>query len=183
VTTEGEIRETRVVLAGQTMHVFEAGDLFADLNGYSLLIDAGGVNVHPSFLTINTDPQSGGNSPSQTTAGHVSQAGSELLFGYVPGEMVAAVVLEAPLKTVGETALDVTLLDGEGTVAQTTISLQGRNPKAVLVRDLFPELELPAHGGLLVSAADGTKLVGTTFVFKVQGEPSMSAAASTRFRP
>ncbi|MDJ0835544.1 MAG: hypothetical protein QNK37_03445 [Acidobacteriota bacterium] len=169
VTREGRTETASVTVNSGGRFVTKASDLFPDLTGYSLTIDAD-QPLLPRFFIFNSQ-----GSPSQARGQLVGKLNSELLFGYVPGEHTAAIVLTAPEKSSGTTPVAATLFDASGKVAgETRITLEANRPNALLVRSLFPTL--PQDATLRVHATDGSRLAGTTFIFDANGQPSMAEA-------
>jgi len=178
-TREGETLTEWVTVPAGGVTVAEAASLFPNLTGYALRIGSGSDKVFPSFLTINDDPATGGQSPSQTTASPLSGLSNELLFGYVPGDEVSAVVLVNPIPGAGEVPVTLALLDQTGDeLTETTVTLEGNRPLATLVRDLFPDVSIPPDAAVTAKAAPDVLIAGTTFVFNARGQPSMARSFS-----
>lgn len=152
----------------------EAADLFADLSGYSLKVYAS-KTVYPSFLTFNLNAPSGG-SPAQTTGMATQLLDQTLIFGYLPSDNngTAALVLVAPEATEGlNHNVTLSLHDSNGVViADKTVALNGANPFAVVVADLFGVSGV--EGAVVARSNNDLKLAGTTFAFNSQLEPAMA---------
>ncbi len=178
VTRDGRVREGIVTVAANGVTAIESGTFFPGLTGYSLVISSEITALHTSFLTFNKASASG-HSPSQTTAPVLAGLTSGLLFGYVPGEENAAIVLVVPQTGEQETRVTLELLGKEGpALATTEVVLTGNRPHAALIRDLFPEVNQPPDASVKARAQNGARLAGTTFVFNSFREPSMAAAFS-----
>ena len=174
-TTEGETRSKLISFSSNSVKAMEAGELFPDITGYSLKL-ASDETLFASFLTINTEAISGGQSPSQTTAVRMEDLGSRLLFGYAPGKEISAIVLVAP-EGAGDIEIDLKLFDHSGaTVGQEKVMLHHQQPRAMLIGDLFGVS--PEHASVVATAPQGVKIGGATFVFNQKRQPSMSAAIS-----
>ena len=175
VDRQGDTRTMTVEIPAESVYARAAGELFADFTGYSLFIESEADSIYPSFLTFNLEDRSGGNSPSQTTAQYQPATTSALLFGYVPGSEVAAIVLVAAAEKTGPTPVELELFGQEGGLLErVNVELTGNQPLAVLVRDLFSDV--PADASVRAVATDGTLITGTTFVFNDLSQPSMAAA-------
>jgi len=176
VPDEGDAVTTVLELAPDSIQSFDADALFPGMTRYALYVDSDRREVYVSFLTINTEERSGGHSPSQTTAVDITDFGSQVAFGYTPGDQVSAIVL----LTSYHREHDVTLMLHSGTevLDQTQVTLSPRRPFAALVTDLFPDA--PADAAITARAAFCDRLLaGTTFVFNREGQPSMAASLRT----
>jgi len=175
VDRQGETREMTVPVPAESVFAAEAGELFTNFTGYSLFLETDADSLYPSFLTFNTEARSGGHSPSQTTAQYEPALTSSLLFGYVPGSEVAAIVLVAAGEKTGPIPVRLELYGPLGGLLDSVdIELTGNQPNASLVRDLFPDA--PEDASVKAIAGDGTHIAGTTFVFNDLSQPSMAAA-------
>ena len=182
LTADGVTQTKQVEIPGNGVYSAEAGELFPNLSGYRLKINCLSNALYPSFLTFNLEEASGGRSPSQTTAQFSGDLTSRLLFPYLPGDQLPAIVICAPDRGgssgsySASTPVDLTLADSTGgVIARKTITLIGGQPQALLVNGLFEDVNLPANATIEAVAHNGTHLSGTTFTFNHQREPSMAS--------
>jgi hypothetical protein len=175
IDRSGARQEKVVDLPSMGVYVASSEELFGSFTGYALLIQSPSSQVLPSFLTFNLQSASGA-SPAQTIGLTRDTLSSRLLFAYLPGDMVPAVVLLAPLAASDkQTTVQFRLHTSQGPSAtQVEKTLLGNRPYAVLVSELFGLATLPLGTAVQAQAADGTLLAGTTFVFNAFLEPSMS---------
>lgn len=175
IDRSGARQEKVVDLPSMGVYVASSEELFGSFTGYALFIQSPSTQILPSFLTFNLQSASGA-SPAQTIGLSRNTLSSRLLFGYLPGDMVPAVVLLAPLAASDkQTTVQFRLHTAQGAAGtQVEKTLLGNRPYAVLVTDLFGLGSLPLATAVQVQATDGTLLAGTTFVFNAFLEPSMS---------
>ncbi|MCB1052513.1 MAG: hypothetical protein KDC71_18070 [Acidobacteria bacterium] len=173
VTRSGDRLEKVVELPAQRVFASSSETLFGSASGYALYIMAPTEMVYASFLTFNRQSASG-MSPAQTIAARPETWGSDLLFAYIPGDMVPALVLVAPEVAEGVTTLTCNLFSDSMEPIAVNLDLNANQPKAILVTDLFGLQALPAAGSVRVQAPNQIKITGTTFVFNQFLEPSMS---------
>jgi len=174
VSNAGARQERMVILQGGAVFAAESDDLFAGLSGYSLTVESPDPRVFTSTLLFNLEAVSGGRSPAQTNALTSSSLGSGLVFPCVSGSDTAALVITAPRAT-GETVVHLTMNDGYGRDwRQATVTLQGPQPVAALVAELFDEM--PEHASVRAVSTNGETLAGINFTFNQLRQPSMAAA-------
>ena len=190
LTTDGLSRKLTIEIPPEGVYAAQAGDLFPDISGYRLKINTPSKALYPSFLTFNIEETSGGNSPSQTTAAFSEDLNARLLFPYLPGDQLPAIVLCAPGRDSeggplsATTPVTLNLYDNQlGVIATKTITLTGSQPTALLVKTLFEDVTFPQHGTIEALAGNGTHLAGTTFTFNQQREPSMASGVSRPHEP
>ncbi|CAM2069773.1 hypothetical protein SCOR_30640 [Sulfidibacter corallicola] len=186
VTSEGLVREATLDIPAKGVTARTADMLFPELSGYSLFVVSESSLITASFLTFNNEVQSGGESPSQTVGQPVDKTTDTLLFPYLPGDQVAAVVLVAPEARADRTPvllqryrLDGTLID------EASIELTGSQPTALLMSDTFPQAidDDETEFAVRATARNGALLSGTTFVFNQNRQPSMAAALPLEVTP
>jgi len=171
-STEGEVRTRDLVLTPFEVAVFPVDELFPGLTRYTLTIHASFANLSAALRTSSKTTPSG-RSPARVVAAVPFETSPDVLFGYLAGDQVPAVVLVAPWAE-GSTDVLLTLMGEKGVIAETQIQLTGAQPAPHLVSDLFPDIELPEHMSLRARSLDGTSLTGTSFTFNENGEPSMA---------
>ncbi|CAM2069564.1 hypothetical protein SCOR_29595 [Sulfidibacter corallicola] len=178
ITGSGEEVERVVTLEPREVTTFQAGELFPELSGYALFIETADMPVHTSFLTFNLEAVSGGMSPSQTTAPPIASLASGAIFAYLPGDQIPALVLVVGEdRTELETPITLTLYGEAGAeLASRDWTLKGNRPSAALLGDLFPDLDLPAHGSVKAVSDEGLPIAGITFVFNQMRQPSIARA-------
>ncbi len=174
VPRSGETQEKIIEIGANSVFAASSEQLFGSLTGYALYVYAEEATVYPSFLTFNLDAASK-NSPAQTVGLPPSQWGEHLLFGYLPEDMVPALVFLAPQTQAAETTVTCTLFDEMGaTGLSVEVDLRENRPLALLVTDLFDLETLPSGSAVKIRSQDGTQLAGTTFVFNTFLEPVMT---------
>lgn len=174
VSTGGSVAREVVTIPGKTQLARTSAELFPGFNGYALFVHADITKIFTSFRTIAIN--NGANVPSLDNVNFRSELTEELLFGYVPGDEIAAAVLVATGFDDASTPVTLTLYGGDsGTPLGTAnVSLNGIQPNAILLRDLFDNI--PTDATLSAVSTNGTPITGTTFVFNNQGQPSMASA-------
>ncbi|QTD50286.1 sialidase family protein [Sulfidibacter corallicola] len=177
VTTDGQTRETEVSCPPHSVTVISGADLFPDISGYSLLLFGDTRRIRTSFLTFNLEPESGGSSPSQTTGQQVESLTSKALFGYLPGDGIAAIVLVNPQEGVPSTPVLLEYLKDGVRMVTEEITLVGNQPTATII-DAFGDepLDPQSHYAIRAVSRNGAPIAGTTFVFNQRRQPSMAAA-------
>ncbi len=185
VASTGERQSAAITVQANGLYAADSADLFGDLTGYSLEIESES-RLETSFLTFNTGPQSGGNSPSLTTGANLQELNQRLIFPYLPGDQIPAVVLSAPDQepTIEapqpETEVLLTLNPHRYFEPSPTavITLKKDQPQAWLVSDLFPDEDLSKGVSLSAESYGGIKLAGSIFSFNHSREPSMAKPLS-----
>ncbi|QTD50087.1 hypothetical protein [Sulfidibacter corallicola] len=175
----GEVAELERWLEPDQVRDWQAEELFPGMTGYALSVSTSETRIFGSFLTFNTEEASGGMSPSQTTASSIEPLTDSLVFGYLPADQIAAVVLVAhePLST--QTSVTLSLFgEGQQVIAERELLLQGERPRAELLTGLFANVEIPVNASLIAVSANGSHIAGTTFVFNQRRQPSMARALS-----
>lgn len=174
VTRSGDMGEKIIEIPANSVFVAASEELFGALTGYAISVHSPSESIYPSFITFNRDAASKA-SPAQTVGLFPNQWGQHLLFGYLPGDMVPALVLLAPEMSVEETELECMLFSESGaTGISATLRLQGNRPLALVVTDMFQIDSLPAGAAVKVRSTNGALLAGTSFVFNNFLEPSMT---------
>lgn len=164
------------ILPGE-MFTQEIGDFSHLVNSWAVTVDSGDQPLHVSYMTYSLEKGNSAKSPSQTTATSISQASKSLRFAYVPGDQTAAAVIVAPENEgIQEVILRLVGPSFES-LAEKTITLFNDRPYAFLIADIFPDIQ---DAAALMATSTSAELVGTTFVFNSEGEPSMAAALGDR---
>ncbi len=172
---QGVSRDVTISIPSNGVFAADASQLFGDMSGYSITFSAEG-DIYASILTFNKTSASG-RSPSQTAASEIGRLTSKLLFGYVPGNENAAVVVAAPSTSEDETVVKMELFAETGVVlAESQVILAGNQPLAILASELFPDMKIPQHAAIKATSANGALLAGANFIFNLFREPSMSQA-------
>ena len=171
---QGETRTQILSLLNGEVKTFAVRDLFPGMTRFSLTLRQYVMNVTAGLRTVNKNTPSG-NSPARVAATQPFETAERILFGYLPGDQVPAVVIQAPWSG-KDMPVRLTLLGENGALAEAQIQLNGAQPFAAVVADLFSEDPIPAHGAILAESLDGTPLTGTSFTFNQKGEPAMAKA-------
>ncbi|MCB1043514.1 MAG: hypothetical protein KDC35_11265 [Acidobacteria bacterium] len=170
-TRSGDRGEKVIEMAPNSVFVSSSDDLFGALTGYALTIHSPSDQIYPSFITFNRDAASKA-SPAQTVGQFADQWHERLLFAYLPGDMIPAIVLVAPMAS-GATEISCQLFDGMGPSGEpVALTLTDNRPLALLVKDIFQLEQLPI--GAAVQVSSDQRLAGTSFVFNSFLEPSMT---------
>jgi len=173
VDRDGRTTQKSISLAAKSLFAVPAQELFPGMSGFAITVASNSPNVYTSMLTSNIEPQSGGDSPSQTTANRIQDLSNRLLFGYLPVDQFSAVVLVTPEVTRGSTPLTFEIYGPQGQLLRKiTKTLHSNAPFAVLVKDLIPEAS--SEVAIVAHVPQGILLAGTTFIFNQQRQPSMS---------
>lgn len=170
VDREGRASEVVREIAAKSSLSSWAGDLFPDMNGYTLKMfsSAEGLTLAEELYKIEDL-----RSPAQMAAGEPITMGNRLVFPHLSREDVSALVLTRLDENGGETPVSLYWSDEEGgTPTKTELRLQGNRPSATLLRDTAPEGEGPL--ALIVVAEEGVVLDGAVFIFDAYGRPAMS---------
>jgi len=167
----GVTTERALQLSPNSSQTYDASQLFPNLNGYALSIDAPRT-VAITYININIEPQSGGDSPSQTTALRLDDLSDQIAFNITGPPATAAITLVTPDD--GETIpVNLRLSGDQGFVAEKTISLETKRPMPLQVNELFTEPI--GEGGVIVATSEGgQRLAGTAFTFNQNRQPAMS---------
>ena len=176
---QGRVEEQTIAIAAGGSYTAASADLFPELSGYSLVVSAS-QPIHTDFLTLLHTGEGDFASPSKTTGTAITDLTSDLLFAHLPWTG-GAVVLTAPTTHLPSPVLKITLFGSSGGIlAERDLRLEGNQPKAIMLADLFDGLsgEPPQDATLRVHAADGVNIAGTGFAFSPQGHPSMATAFS-----
>jgi predicted amidohydrolase YtcJ len=155
--------------------VFQVGEAFAALGegaGFTVRLSSESDQLQAGFVVSGTQSPSG-DSPAQANVVSAAESGPVLLFPYAPldADQISAMVMVNPQPD----EVTVQIYAYQAGQRFTTASQQiadGDTPLALLVSDLFPDLNGAAY---LVAQADAP-IYGTTFLFNQQREPSMSNA-------
>ena len=171
---QGETQSRTFGIFGGEVKTLAVEDLFPGLTRFSLTLRPNVDNVAAGLRTVNKNTPSG-NSPARVAATQPFETAERILFGYLPGDQVPAVVIQAPWSG-KDMPVRLTLLGENGALAEAQIQLNGAQPFAAVVADLFSVNPIPAHGAILAESLDGTPLTGTSFTFNQKGEPAMAKA-------
>lgn len=173
--SNGDVFEKTLLLDADTTTRKTAQTLFPDLNGYSLELRGDGPFAVAERLVLLDDESETDGSPAQTGAVNRRERAERLLFPYLPGDQVPAIVLSAPAVE-GETRVRLTAYNSAGFVDQTEITLQDAAPSACLLSDLFSLQNETPDLAVLIESLDQVPLVGVSFIFNQRGEPSLTRA-------
>jgi len=158
-------------LPPNSSRTYDASQLFPGRSGYSLSI-RGPRSVWITYVNINVASQSGGSSPSQTTALRVEELSDQIAFNITGPPATAAITLVSPDE--GESIpVDLSLANGQGVVAQSLLTLKSRQPMPILISDLFPQ-PFGDSGVIIAKSQNGARLAGTAFTFNQNRQPAMS---------
>ncbi len=177
ITSSGETVTRNLMLPAISTQRFLANELFADLSGYALQVWADFEELGTAVATLNREPISGGASPAAANGFHIDKLQQGVLFPYLPGDQIPAMVVAAP-QAADETAMVEARLYGEDStvIAVKTVLLDGARPHVWLLSELFPEASLQLHSAVEMVAEQGKTLIGTSFVFNERRQPSMTQA-------
>ncbi len=156
--------------------VSDSVNLFPTLgagSGYAVQLTSDASNIKGALVVTGTQSSSG-SSPAQADVLESSSASTTILYNFLPlsSGFSAPVVVN-----MGDATAQVTFhAFQDGFLAGTSdpIDLEPSHPFAALTTDLFPDLTGEAY---LVAEGD-QNLVGMSFIFNDQREPSMSAATA-----
>lgn len=171
---------TRTIGSGGSL-ALNAGETFPTLGsglGYSVLMTSSEPNLRGTVI-VSSVATASGNSPSAGSALASGDAHTDLLYNYLPNgpdDTAAAVVFN-----MGEQAALVrfSVYSGNTLLGSSEQMVPARTPLALLARDLVPA----AEGNLTVTARAESPLLGASFVFNSQGEPSMVPAEADIWLP
>ncbi|CAM2006877.1 alpha/beta hydrolase family esterase [Acanthopleuribacter pedis] len=158
--------------------VSAAGDVFSDLAegaGFSVFLSSSADNIDGAFVVSGTKADGLGDSPAQGNVVPVSEAGSLVLFNFLPTERDSEAASAAVLVNVGSRPAEVQFYayqNGQRILSEQPVTVPAGRPFAVLTETLFPELS----GDLYLVAATDQPLVGLAFLFNEAREPSMANA-------
>ncbi|CAM2064407.1 hypothetical protein SCOR_03495 [Sulfidibacter corallicola] len=179
VDQDGQTRDIELTLPSQAVRAYTGNELFGDMTGYSLFLIGDGTNVTASYITFNREALSGGSSPSQATAVSVESLSSRALFGYLPTDGHAALVLVCPELGATRTPVVLEYFKDGVTIETGEVHLEGNQPTAIpFPTHWIGPSDPEGHWTVMATAQDGAPITGTTFVFNDNRQPSMAAAIS-----
>ena len=163
--------ERELVLPAESAQTYDAAQLFPGRTGYSLTV-RGPRSVWITYHNLNVEPQSGGNSPSQTTAMRVDDLRDRVAFNITGPPATAAITIVSPDE--GESIpVVLTLGNHQGIVAETIVTLKSLQPLPLLIDELFPET-FKENGVIVAQTQNGERLAGTAFTYNKSRQPAMS---------
>ena len=171
--SKGTVLEKQIEVVARSVFAAASGDLFPEHSEYALSIWSPSGNVHATAMTFNRKAGTY-RSPSQASAVPSSDFSATLLFPYLAGDQIPALVLFAPLETESVTVTLELFDEAGGIAARTEVTLQGKIPYAALVADLFGQDRLPRDISVIARAPERVRLAGTSFVFNDLLDPAMA---------
>jgi len=162
--------ERDLALPAESARTYDASQLFPGRTGYSLSI-RGPRSVWVTYININVEPQSGGDSPSQTTSMRVDDLGDRMAFNVTGPPATAAITLVSP-DDGDSIPVVLSLADDQGVVAEASVTLKSQQPLPLLIAELFPET-FKENGVIIAKTQNGERIAGTAFTYNQSRQPAM----------
>ena len=177
ISRDGIQVEAEVTVPGHSVSAFESHELFGDLSGFSVMVHSHSPDIYASYLIFNRRTDSAA-SPSLSQAPRVDAFSDALLFSYLSGEMISAMVVIAPYEE-DTLYLSFELHDEKGRLSfARDIPVQGGRPTAFLAEDLFEVV--PKNASVTVRAHNGAMLTGAGFTFNTHRGTRPDPSGSNR---
>ena len=171
--SSGRSSETETIsVSGFDQMVFDAGDLFTSMGegvGYSVRLTTESDLVSAALVVSSTTTISG-DSPAQVNPVPANQASTAILFKYLP--LDSGFSVPVVFNSGSTTDVTFTAYQGGKLVGSATFRVGSGKPYAETMDSMFPGLQ----GSAYVIAESGAPLIGTSFIFNNDREPSMATA-------